>query len=69
MILLPDPNPKDPAANVAAWSANGGEKARVALELGIERCQQLAERAATLSATEAAGYTKRNKRPLSTTPK
>ena len=59
---------RDPAFNRAAWSADGGEKARNALALGIERCQQLAERVFMLSAAEVASYTQRNHRPLSTVP-
>jgi hypothetical protein len=66
MVRLQDH--RDPAFNRASWSVNGGEKARDALTLGIERCQQLAERVFMLSAAEAASYTKRDDRPLSTVP-
>ncbi len=68
VILLPDANPKDPDGNVRAWAADGGRAARAALDLGIERCQQLLQRGLTQSATDAASMAKRNKRPLSSVP-
>jgi len=66
--MLPDANPKDPVANVQAWSANGGQAARAAIELGIERCQQLLSRSLALTAPEAAFMQKRNKRRMSSVP-
>ena len=68
VILLPDANPKDPDGNVRAWAADGGRAARAALDLGIERCQQLLQRGLTQSAADAASMAKRNKRPLSSVP-
>jgi hypothetical protein len=68
VILLPNANPKDPDANVRAWAADGGRAARAALDLGIERCQQLLQRGLTQSAADAASMAKRNKRPLSSVP-
>ncbi|HET9472903.1 MAG TPA: hypothetical protein VFO82_03365 [Steroidobacteraceae bacterium] len=68
VILLPDANPKDPDANVRAWSADGGRAARAALDLGIQRCQELLQRGLTQSAADAASMAKRNKRPLSSVP-
>jgi hypothetical protein len=68
VILLPDANPKDPDGNVKAWTADGGRPARAALDLGIERCQQLLKRGLMQSAEEAASMAKRNKRPLSSVP-
>ena len=69
VILLPNPAGKDgAAANVAAWSADGGRAARAALDLGIERCQELLKRGLTQTAEEAASMAKRNKRPLSSVP-
>jgi len=68
VILLPDANPKDASANVKAWSADGGRAARAALDLGIQRCQELLQRGLTQSAADAASMAKRNKRPLSSVP-
>ena len=41
MVRLPNANDKDPAGNVKAWSADGGRAARAALELGVQRCQEM----------------------------
>ena len=68
MIMLPDANPKDPAANVQAWSADGGKAARAALLLGIERCQALLARGMTLTPADAESLRKRNKRKMSAVP-
>lgn len=67
-ILLPGANPKDPAANVRAWSADKGAKARAALETGIDRCEHLMARSLAFSADEFASMNKRNKRNMSTVP-
>ena len=68
MIFLPGANAKDPAANVKAWSADGAKLARSAVEVGLQRCQQLLQRSLALSAADAASMTKRNKRKPSTIP-
>jgi len=68
VILLPNAIPKDPDGNVRLWTADGGRAARAALDLGIERCQQLLQRGLTQSAADAASMAKRNKRPLSSVP-
>jgi len=68
MIMLPDANPKDPAANVQAWSADGGKAARAALLLGIERCQKLLARGMSLTPADAESLRKRNKRKMSAVP-
>jgi hypothetical protein len=65
-IMLSDP--KDPAANVQAWATDGAKMARTAIDLGIQRCDELLGRSLAYSAADAAGLQKRNKRKMSTVP-
>lgn len=67
-VLLPDPNPKDAAANVQAWAADGAKAARTAIDLGIQRCDELFVRSLGYTAAEAASMMKRNKRKMATVP-
>ena len=68
MVRLPNANDKDPAGNVKAWSADGGRAARAAVELGLQRCQELLQRSLALTEAEFTAIMKRNKRPRSTIP-
>jgi len=68
MIRLPGANDKDPAGNVKAWSADGAKPARAAIELGLQRCQELLQRSLALSAADAASISKRNKRKMTSIP-
>lgn len=68
MITLPGANDKDPEGNVKAWAADGGKMARAAVELGLERCQALLTQSLNMSAADAGGMVKRNKRKMSTIP-
>jgi hypothetical protein len=67
-VMLPDANPKDPAANVKAWAADNGKAARAAIDTGVERCQALLTRSLTLSAADAGYMVKRNKRKMTKIP-
>lgn len=67
-VLLPGANPKDAAANAQGWAAEGGAKARTAIEVGIDRCVQLMQRSLALSAADATAMKKRNKRKMSAVP-
>ena len=67
-VMLPDANPKDPDANVKAWAADSGKRARAAVDLGVERCQALLTRSLTQSAADAESMLKRNKRKMTKIP-
>jgi hypothetical protein len=67
-VMLPDANPKDPAANVKAWAADNGKAARAAIDTGVERCQALLTRSLTQSAADAESILKRNKRKMTKIP-
>jgi hypothetical protein len=68
VIQLPNADSWDPEANVRAWSADGGKLARAALDLGVQRCQQLLKRSLEMTASEAADMQKRKKRRMSRVP-
>jgi hypothetical protein len=68
VITLPDTNHWHDEENLQAWSADGGKNARAALDLGLERCQQLLKRTLEMSKAEAAAMQKRKNRRMVTEP-
>jgi hypothetical protein len=68
VIGLPGADPWKPEENAKAWAADGGKLARAALDLGVQRCQQLLKQSLEMSAEDAANMQERNDRSMSRVP-
>jgi hypothetical protein len=64
VVTLPAPDKWNPETNVQAWAADGGKLARTALDLGVQRCQELLQRNLQMSAREATNMIKRKGRKM-----